>query len=100
MHLVLTHDEGRASTVTVSHTVASLAAGIDVWVHGDAGRLVLLPEDRVAVEAHQVAVTELQAAALTGGAHPCDVTFGRAVVRVLETADRALRSGCREPVGG
>jgi len=100
VHLVLTHAEGRASTVTVSHTAAALAAGIDVWVHGDAGRLVLLPESGVAVEAHQVAVTELQAAALTGGAHPCDVTFGRDVVRVLEVADRALRTGCREPVGG
>jgi predicted dehydrogenase len=100
VHLVLAHGEDRASTVTVSHTAAPLAAGIDVWVHGDAGRLVLLPESGVAVQAHQVAVTELQAAALTGGAHPCDVLFGRDVVRVLEAAARALRTGCREPVGG
>ena len=100
VHLVLTHGEGRASTVTVSHTTAPLAAGIEVWVHGDAGRLVLLPESDVAVEAHRVAVEELQAAALTGGAHPCDVAFGRNVVRVLETAQRALETGCRETVGG
>lgn len=100
VHLVLSHPEGRASTVTVSSTAAELAAGIDVWVHGDAGRLVLLPEARVAVEAHQVAVTELQAAALTGGAHPCDAAFGRDVVRVLEAAQRSLRTGCRETVGG
>jgi predicted dehydrogenase len=100
VHLVLTHEGGRASTVTVSHTAAPLTAGIDVWVHGDAGRLVLLPESGVAVEAHRVAVDELQAAALTGGAHPCDVTFGRDVVRVLESAQRALRTGCRESVGG
>jgi predicted dehydrogenase len=100
VHLVLTHPEGRASTVTVSSTAAELASGIDVWVHGDAGRLVLLPEGRVAVEAHQVAVTELQAAALTGGAHPCDAAFGRDVVRVLAAAQRALETGCRESVGG
>jgi predicted dehydrogenase len=100
VHLVLAHGEGRASTVTVSHTTAPLAAGIEVWVHGDAGRLVLLPESDVAVEAHRVAVEELQAAALTGGAHPCDVAFGRDVVRVLETAQRALETGCRETVGG
>jgi len=99
VHLVLSHPEGRASTVTVSSTAAELAAGIDVWVHGDAGRLVLLPEARVAVAAHQVAVTELQAAALTGGAHPCDAAFGRDVVRVLEAAQRALRTGRRETVG-
>ena len=100
VHLVFGHPEGRASTVTVSSTAAGLAAGIETWVHGDAGRLVLLPESGVAVEAHQVAVTELQAAALTGGVHPCDVVFGRDVVRVLETAQRALGTGCRETVGG
>jgi predicted dehydrogenase len=100
VHLVLSHDEGRASTVTVSHTTAPLAAGIEVWVHGDAGRLVLLPESGVAVEAHRVAVDELQAAALTGGAHPCDAAFGRDVVRVLESAQRALQTGCREAVVG
>ncbi|GAA4738347.1 Gfo/Idh/MocA family oxidoreductase [Modestobacter marinus] len=100
VHLVLTHPEGRASTVTVSATVAELATGIDTWVHGDAGRLVLLPESGAAVEAHAVAVDELQAAALTGGVHPCDVTFGRDVVRVLEAAQRSLATGCRETVGG
>jgi predicted dehydrogenase len=100
VHLVLSHGEARTSTVTVSQTTAPLAAGIEVWVHGDAGRLVLLPETGVAVEAHRIAVDELQAAALTGGAHPCDVAFGRDVVRVLETAQRALRTGCRESVGG
>jgi predicted dehydrogenase len=98
VHLVLSHGEGIASTVTVSHTTAALAAGIEVWVHGDAGRLVLLPESGVAVEAHRVAVDELQAAALTGGAHPCDVVFGRDVVRVLEIAQHALHTGCRESV--
>jgi predicted dehydrogenase len=99
VHLVLSHDEGRASTVTVSHTTAPMAAGIEVWVHGDAGRLVLLPESGVAVEAHRAAVEELQAAALTGGTHPCDAAFGRDVVRVLETAQRGLQTGCRENVG-
>ncbi len=98
VHLVLTHPDDRASTVTVSSTAAPLASGIETWVHGDAGRLVLLPEGRVAVKAHQVAVTELQAAALTGGAHPCDVHFGRDVVAVLAAAQRALGSGRREPV--
>jgi hypothetical protein len=100
VHLVLSHPEGRASTVTLSHTAAPLAAGIEVWVHGDAGRLVLLPESGTPVEPHRVAVSELQAAALTGGTHPCDVVFGRDVVRVLKAAQRALDTGCREAVGG
>jgi predicted dehydrogenase len=100
VHLVLSHGDGRASTVTVSSTVAPMAGGIEVWLHGDAGRLVLLPESRVAVEAHHTAVGELMAAALTGGTHPCDAAFGRDVVRVLEVAQRALATGCRETVGG
>ncbi len=99
VHQVLTHPGGRASAVTLSHTVAPLATGIETWVHGDAGRLVLLPDYDHPVEAHSVAVEELAAAALTGGAHPCDAAFGRDVVLVLEAAQRALRSGCRETVG-
>jgi predicted dehydrogenase len=100
VHLVLTHESGAASTVTLSHTVAPLSTGIEFYVHGDAGRLVLLPETGSAKEAFGVAVDELTAAALTGGAHPCDVTFGRDVVAVLEAATRAQASGCRELVAG
>ena len=98
VHLVLTHESGAASTVTLSHTVAPMSTGTEFFVHGDAGRLVLLPEDRGGPRAYPVAVDELTAAALTGGSHPCDVVFGRDVVAVLATAARALDSGCREPV--
>ncbi|TQN41465.1 putative dehydrogenase [Blastococcus colisei] len=99
VHLVLTHESGVASTVTVSHTVAPMSVGNEFFVHGDAGRLVLLPEDGVAPEAFAVAVDELMQAAVAGGTHPCDVGFGRDVVAVLAAAARALDSGCREPVG-
>jgi predicted dehydrogenase len=99
VHLVLTHESGVASTVTLSHTVAPMSAGIEFFVHGDAGRLVLLPDTEAPLEAFTTAVDELTAAALTGGTHPCDVAFARDVVAVLATAARALDSGCREPVG-
>jgi predicted dehydrogenase len=100
VHLVLHHRSGAASTVTVSSTVAELAAGIEVSVHGDAGRLVLLPDrEHPATDALRVAADELAAAALTGASHPCDVRFGRDVVAVLAAAARALGSGCRETVG-
>ncbi|RBY91713.1 gfo/Idh/MocA family oxidoreductase [Blastococcus sp. TBT05-19] len=99
VHLVLTHESNSASTVTLSHTVAPMSTGIEFSVHGDAGRLVLLPEVDEPVAAFRVAVDELTAAAVTGGTHPCDVGFGRDVVAVLEAATRALASGCREPVG-
>ena len=98
VHLVLHHESGAASTVSLSHTVAPLSSGIEFFVHGDAGRLVLLPETRSPQEAYAVAVDELTAAAVTGGTHPCDVGFGRDVVAVLGAAARALESGCRESV--
>lgn len=98
VHLVLGHESGAASTVALSLTVAPMSAGVEFFVHGDAGRLVLLPDSGTAVEAFGLAVDELQAAALTGGTHPCDVAFGRDVVAVLETAARALESGRRETV--
>ncbi|MGY1602623.1 Gfo/Idh/MocA family protein [Geodermatophilus sp. SYSU D00815] len=98
VHLVLHHASGAASTVTLSHTVAPMSSGIEFFVHGDAGRITLLPEERAARAAHSVAVEELTQAAVTGGAHPCDVAFGREVVVVLAAAQRALESGCREPV--
>jgi predicted dehydrogenase len=100
VHLVLTHADGVASTLSLSHTVAPMSSGTEFFVHGDAGRLVLLPGEEPPVDSFGVAVDELLAAAMTGGAHPCDVAFGRDVVLVLAAATRALASGCREPVGG
>jgi predicted dehydrogenase len=101
VHLVLQHaTPGVASTVTLSHTVAPMSTGIEFFVHGDAGRLVLLPDTESPIESFSVAVDELAAAAVTGGTHPCDVGFAREVVAVLATAARALESGCREPVEG
>ncbi|WP_029433343.1 Gfo/Idh/MocA family protein [Blastococcus sp. URHD0036] len=99
VHLVLHHPEGVASTVTVSHTVSPMSAGTEFSVHGDAGRLVLLPQLDAGIESFRVAVDELQAAALTGAAHPLDVSFGRDVVAVLAAAERSLATGCRETVG-
>jgi hypothetical protein len=88
--------------VTVSSTVAELAGGVEVSVHGDAGRLVLLPEREpsAVLDAARVAVTDLVQAAVTGGTHPLDAGFARDVVVVLAAAQRALASGCREPVPG
>jgi predicted dehydrogenase len=100
VHLVLQHSAGVSSTVTLSHTVAPMSTGIEFYVHGDAGRIVLLPDTEHPVEALSAAVEELGQAAMTGGTHPCDVGFAREVVAVLAAAERALASGCGEPVGG
>ena len=65
VHLVLTHDSGAASTVSLSSTVSPMSGGTEFFVHGDAGRLVLLPGEESAVDSFGVAVDELTAAALT-----------------------------------
>jgi predicted dehydrogenase len=98
VHLVLTHESGAVSTVTLSHTVAPLSTGVEFFVHGDAGRLVLLPEEGPATGPFAVAVDELVDAATAHGTHPCDAGFGRDVVAVLAAARRSLETGCREPV--
>jgi predicted dehydrogenase len=99
VHLVLHHQSGAASSVALSHTVSEMSSGIEFFVHGDAGRITLLPEAGPAAKAaHAVAVSDLTAAAVAGGRHPCDVEFGRETVAVLAAAQRALASGCRESV--
>jgi predicted dehydrogenase len=100
VHLVLHHESGAASTLTLSQTVAPMAGGVEFFVHGDAGRVVLLPPIDQAVPSFQSAVDELSAAVTTGGIPACDVVFARDVVAVLAAVQRALDSGCREPVGG
>jgi predicted dehydrogenase len=98
VHVICEHDGGRASTLTTSHTVSPMSAGTEVFVHGDAGRLVLLPEEGPATGAFSVAVSDLVDAATAHGTHPCDAGFGRDVVAVLAAAQRSLDTGCREPV--
>jgi predicted dehydrogenase len=86
-HLVLTHDSGVTSSATVTLGVPPAAVGNSLFVWGEAGRSVMPAAPIDAVEALHVAVTELAAAADTGrAAHPCDVRFGREVVRVLVAA--------------
>jgi len=48
VHLVLAHASGAASTVTLSHTVAPMSAGIEFFVHGDAGLLRLVFQNLLA----------------------------------------------------
>jgi predicted dehydrogenase len=86
-HLVLRHDTGATSTVTCTQSAPEAAAGVTVFVWGEAGRSVM-PVDLVdSVAALRTAAAELIAVAAAGGtAHPCDVRFGREITRVLAAA--------------
>jgi predicted dehydrogenase len=90
-HLVLRHSSGATSTVTTTQSAPEAAAGVTVFVWGEAGRSVM-PVDLVdPVAALRTAATELIAGARTGRVtHPCDVRFGRDITRVLAEAEGQL----------
>jgi hypothetical protein len=92
-HLVLSHEQGATSAATVTLSAPPAAVGNSLFVWGEAGRSVMPAAPLSAVEALRVAITELATAAAAGrAAHPCDVRFGRDVVRVLASAEAQLNS--------
>ena len=90
-HLVLRHDTGVTSTVTCTQSAPEAAAGVTVFVWGEAGRSVMPVELVDPVAALRTAAAELIAGAAAGNpAHPCDVRFGREITRVLAAAQAQL----------
>lgn len=90
-HLAFRHESGASSTATVTLSAPPPAAGTNLFVWGEAGRSVMPAGPVDAVPALGVALSELAATAAGDPPHPCDVRFGREVVRVL-TAAQAQRS--------
>ena len=95
-HLILRHQSGATSTLTTTQSAPEAAAGVTVFVWGEAGRS-LMPADLVdSVAALRTATAELIAGASAGRVtHPCDVRFGRDITRVLAEAEAQL-SGQRQ----
>jgi len=89
-HLVLRHETGATSTVTTTQSAPEAAAGVTVFVWGEAGRSVMPAELVDSVAALRTAAAELIEAASGRLAHHCDVRFGRDVTRVLAEAEAQL----------
>ena len=90
-HLILRHEPGATSTVTVTLNAPPSAeyAGLFIW--GEAGRSAAPTETSQPVTPLRTALTELAANARSGQtAHPCDVHFGRQVGRVLTDAQHQI----------
>ena len=86
-HLILRHETGATSTVTVTLNAPESAEFADLFVWGEAGRSAAPVETGQPVIPLRTALTELAANARSGqAAHPCDVRFGREVGRVLADA--------------
>ena len=99
VHLVLTHESGASSTVTVTLSAPSAAAATNLYVWGEAGRSIMPATAWDPVECLRTALAELIANAGAGETgHPCDVRFGRAINRVLAAAQAQLDSRLQQVV--
>lgn len=95
-HLILHHENGTSSTVTVTLSASGAAEGFDLYLWGESGRSSAPYETARPVEALRVALTELADNARSGQiAHPCDVHFGHQVGRVLAEAERQVDAQSR-----
>lgn len=91
VHLVLTHTDGRTSTVSMSLSVPAAAARVEVSLYGDAGWTTQPVHQRDVADAYSRAVGEWVANVRAGQTrHRCDVRFGRDVVEVLSRCQRVL----------
>ncbi len=94
-YLVLHHEGGATSSVTLTLGAPHAAARFQLEVWGEHG-IAMLPNAADPVVALRVAVAELTANASAGEtAHPCDAAFGRDVTHVLAAAQRHLDAGPR-----
>jgi predicted dehydrogenase len=94
VHLILGHQGGASSTLTLSQTAPPPAAWVGFGVYGPAGRSVTPPFELAHRAALDEAIGQLAAMVAAGATtHPCDVRLGRDSVAVLEAAERSLAGG-------
>jgi predicted dehydrogenase len=92
VHLVLRHESGVTSTVTLSLFAPAAAAGVDLRVWGAPGVTAMPQDDGDDVEALATAAQELASSVETGRPHPLDVRLGTRIVEVLADAESQVRA--------
>jgi predicted dehydrogenase len=91
VHLILRHQGGASSTLTLSQTVPEAAEGIDFQVYGPQGRSSVPAFQLAHLVALEEAIGQLAAMVAAGATtHPCDVRLGVDTVAVLDAAERFL----------
>jgi predicted dehydrogenase len=94
VHLVLGHEGGASSVLTLSQTVPAAAEGRSFQLYGPQGRSAVPPFELAHRVALDEAIGQLTAMVAAGATvHPCDVRLGRDTVAVLEAAERSLAAG-------
>ena len=91
VHLVLTHEGGRTSRMSLSMTLPAGIHRVDVEFYGEGGFRTQPEHGRDVADAYENALTELLENIATGETHHrCDLRFGRDVVEVLARCEAAL----------
>jgi predicted dehydrogenase len=94
VHLVLGHEGGASSTLTLSQTVPPAAEGRSFQLYGPQGRAAVPPFELAHLVALREAIGQLAAMVAAGTTtHPCDVRLGVDTVAVLDAAERFLSTG-------
>ncbi|MEW1826031.1 Gfo/Idh/MocA family oxidoreductase [Streptomyces sp. NPDC088196] len=85
--LILDHEGGASSTLTLSLTAPTAAAGATVELRGEAGVTSIPDSSGDAVSALVRAADALSEAVRTGRPHACDTAFGQRVTEILAEAE-------------
>lgn len=94
VHLLLTHDGGATSSLSLTLEAPAEAITRDVVFFGENGIETVPPGDGSALRAYGTAIDQLLEEVDAGTRdHRCDVRFGREVVGVLDAAERARTEG-------
>jgi predicted dehydrogenase len=92
-HLILHHEGGASSVVTVTLNAPEASDGVELWLWGDNGRSSAPAPTADQIGALRLALTELAANIRAGRhRHDCDAAFGRAVVAVLAAAQQQIEA--------
>jgi predicted dehydrogenase len=92
-HLVLRHEGGALSRLTLSVDAPEAAAREDALFAGEAGLRTPPPAQWNPAEALGRAIDQLLAKAAGGPASDMDVSFGAEVTRILVAAEKAVKDG-------
>ncbi|MFI6465836.1 Gfo/Idh/MocA family protein [Streptomyces sp. NPDC050528] len=91
--LILDHEGGASSTLTLSLTAPTAAAGATVELRGEAGVTSIPDSSGDAVSALVRAADALSEAVRTGRPHACDAAFGQRVTEILAEAEAMADGG-------
>jgi predicted dehydrogenase len=90
VQLALRHAGGGSSTATLALSAPAAASLVELRLWGPGG-IATMPDRGDVAAAYAAALTELVGLIETGAReHPCDVRFGREIVRVLARAEARL----------